>query len=327
MSYPTCAYSLLVKQNGDDDYTVFDCAEDEKYSMCKDVVDFLFALDGKTDPFKISPHISVEQKEEFLDFFIENKLVRKGRFFKYSLLNARMPLIKIRANMDQRAISWILNNLLMISFLPVFIAGLLILKADYGVVDFNDNPLLELIGIWVGIALGLVLHEFGHAIAGLGYNARVMEAGLLVGFSFGGYVLLDERRVKSRLKRVQILAAGIEMNLLLFGASMILTRHEPRAMSFLWGIAYINVLLALVNALFITGLDGSKIIDELLGTETLFGEALEFMMDSHVRSKMLSKGLIGYYKLFSCIVSILSQVAYPILIVLNVLLVGGVMFE
>lgn len=72
-------------------------------------------------------------------------------------------------------------------------------------------------GSVVGMLIGLVMHELGHMFACLTYGGRVFKVGVMLQFLLmpGAYVLMNESNIKKRMKRVQVSAAGIEMNLIL----------------------------------------------------------------------------------------------------------------
>ena len=77
--------------------------------------------------------------------------------------------------------------------------------------------------------------------------------------------MIDAGNVKSRFKRIQIDAAGVEMDCLLAGVFLVLSaRCEAYSLFWLLG-AVNNLFLSIFNLAFTEGLDGSSMICEVLG--------------------------------------------------------------
>lgn len=261
MKYPKIIDTLLYKRIDKSTYHVKNGITGVVYEIGTDIVRFMNKLDGKTDPFMINTCLSDFEIEEVLDFLWANELVTKKKWKKIGFLTYGIPLFKVKTTQKMRIVSKILNFLLMISFVPIFIVGLYAVKDIYNMVDQSDFSYL--IGLCVGSALGVTLHECAHASAGLGYNAHLFTCGIMIGITPGAYVELDDEHISS-LKKAQISAAGIEMNLLLCGISMICMCLFNSALSLLGGIAFSNLLLASVNLLpIIGGVDGSQIVNNL----------------------------------------------------------------
>lgn len=261
MKYPKIIDTLLYKRIDKSTYHVKNGITGVVYEIGTDIVRFMNKLDGKTDPFMINTCLSDFEIEEVLDFLWANELVTKKKWKKIGFLTYGIPLFKVKTTQKMRIASRLLNFLLMISFVPIFIVGLYAVKDIYNMVDQSDFSYL--IGLCVGSALGVTLHECAHASAGLGYNAHLFTCGIMIGITPGAYVELDDEHISS-LKKAQISAAGIEMNLLLCGISMICMCLFNSALSLLGGIAFSNLLLASVNLLpIIGGVDGSQIVNNL----------------------------------------------------------------
>lgn len=263
MKYPKIIDTLLYKRIDKSTYHVKNGITGVVYEMGTDIVRFMNKLDGKTDPFMINTCLSDFEIEEVLDFLWANELVTKKKWKKIGFLTYGIPLFKVKTTQKMRIVSKILNFLLMISFVPIFIVGLYAVKDIYSISMVDKNDFSYLLGLCVGTALGTILHEGAHASAGLGYNAHLFTCGIMIGITPGAYVELDDEHIKSSLKKAQISAAGIEMNLLLCGISMICMCLFNSALSLLGGIAFSNLLLASVNLLPIIGVDGSQIVNNL----------------------------------------------------------------
>ena len=323
MKYPKIIDTLLYKRIDKSTYHVKNGITGVVYEIGTDIVRFMNKLDGKTDPFMINTCLSDFEIEEVLDFLWANELVTKKKWKKIGFLTYGIPLFKVKTTPKMRFASRLLNFLLMISFVPIFIVGLYAVRDIYNMVD--QNSLSYLIGLYVGIGLGILLHECAHASAGLGYNAHLFSCGFKIGRTPGAYVELDDEHIKSSLKKAQISAAGVEMNLLLCGLSMICMRLVNSALSLSGGIASVNLLLAAVNLLpIIGGVDGSQIINKLIGGDDLILYSDILITDKSFLRHSFSN-VRGLAEICSCVLTLLSQISYPILIIANILYIWSIL--
>lgn len=321
MKYPKTIDTLLYKRIDKSTYHVKNGITDVVYEIGTDIVSFMNKLDGKTDPFMINTCLSASDIEDIMDFFWDNELITKKKLKKIGFLSYGISLFRVKTTQKMRIASRLLNFLLMISFVPIFIVGLYAVKDIYNMVDQSDFSYL--IGLCVGSALGVILHECAHAIAGLGYNAHLFTCGFIVGITPGAYVEIDDEHIKSSLKKAQISGAGIEMNLLLCGISMICMCLFNSALSLLGGIAFSNLLLASVNLLPIIGVDGLQIINKLIGEDLiLYSDIL--ITDKSFLSHSFSN-VRGLAEIYSCVLTLLSQISYPFLIIANILYIWSVL--
>ncbi len=322
MKYPKTIDTLLYKRIDKSTYHVKNGITGVVYEIGTDIVRFMNKLDGKTDPFMINTCLSDFEIEEVLDFLWANELVTKKKLRKIGFWTYGIPLIKVKTTKKMRLVSRILNFLLMISFVPIFIVGLYAVKDIYSISMVDKNDFSYLLGLCVGTALGTILHEGAHASAGLGYNAHLFTFGIMIGITPGAFVELDDEHIKSSLKKAQISAAGIEMNLLLCGLSMVCMCFNS-ARSLLGAIALSNLLLASVNLLPIIGVDGSQIINKLIGNDLiLYSDIL--ITDKSFLSHSFSN-VRGLAEIYSCALTILSQISYPILIIANILYIWSIL--
>lgn len=321
MKYPKIIDTLLYKRIDKNTYHVKNGITDVVYEIGTDIVRFMNKLDGKTDPFMINTCLSDFEIEEALDFLWENELITKKKLKKIGFLTYGIPLFKVKTTKKMRIVSKILNFLLMVSFVPIFIVGLYAVKDIYNMVDQSDFSYL--IGLCVGSALGVTLHECAHASAGLGYNAHLFSCGIMIGRTPGAFVELDDEHLKSSLKKAQISAAGIEMNLLLCGLSMICMRLVNSALSLSGGIASVNLLLAAVNLLPIIGVDGSQIVNNLIGNDLILYSDLLITDKSFLNHSF--SNVRGLAEIYSCVLTLLSQISYPILIMANILYIWSIL--
>ena len=317
MKYPQRVSWLARRKIDDFCYEVTDYKTGNAFRLSNNAVHFLQKLDGKTDPFSISTDMSEVEVKHLLRFFKREKLIRYSRVEK-SFLSLRISLFNIKCTKSCRAIAFILNSLLMISFLPVFVLGVSVLANNATQLDFSGFGTIT--GSVFGMIIGLILHEIGHALAAAGYNARLFEVGIIIGLVSGAYVAFDYNKVKRRFRRVQILSAGIEMNLLLTGVSCILSILTYSLSSFFFAVALANFILAAINTLCISGLDGCSVMEELIETESILFNAIDFVFDKDTRRNLIKQGdITGYVKTASSFVGVICQLAYPLLIIANIL--------
>lgn len=321
MRYEKLIDTLLYKRIDESRYKVKNIENNDTFELGIDIVSFMNKLDGKTDPFMINTCLSDFEIEEILDFLWDNELITKKKLKKIGFLSYGIPLFKVKTTKKMRIASRLLNFLLMISFVPIFIVGLYAVRYIYKLIDQNDFSYL--LGLYIGIASGILLHECSHAIAGLGYNAHLFTCGFIVGITPGAYVEIDDEHIKSSLKKAQISAAGIEMNLLLCGISMICICLFNSARSFLGAIALINLLLASVNVLPIIGVDGSQIINKLIGNDLILYSDLLITDKSFLNHSF--SNVRGLAEICSCVLTLLSQISYPILIIANILYIWSIL--
>lgn len=317
MKYPQLNSWLLYKRLDKNNYEVKNCRTGYFYEFEFDEIKFLNQLDGKTNPYSIDTPMCELEVKHLLRFLKREKLIRYSRVEK-SFLSLQISLFNIKCTKTGRTFAFILNFLLMISFLPVFVLGVSVLSNNETQLNFDGFGTIT--GSIFGILIGLVLHEIGHALAAAGYNAHLFEAGLIIGLASGAYVALDYDKVKRTFRRVQILSAGVEMNLLLTGVSCILSILIYSLSAFFFAIAWVNFVLAVINMLCISGLDGCSIMEELIGTKSILFNAIDFVFDKDTRSNLMRQGdITGCVKIASSFIGAVCQLAYPLLIIINIL--------
>lgn len=153
-------------------------------------------------------------------------------------------LIRTRNIKAKRTLSKILNVTLMFAFIPILVSGILVyLNADefwYRELSMlvrivYDHPVLC---VWFfdifSLLIGVAIHEICHGIACRSYGGRVFVYRAIINILPGFYTLMDESKVRSRLKKIQILAAGVEGNLFLAGCLLLLTGVLPELKYVFW---------------------------------------------------------------------------------------------
>ncbi len=314
--YPRISNTLSFEKYSDDGIRVVNHLTDEAYIVDKDVVKYAKKLDGSTNPYKISTDFTKDEINYIINYMDCFGLIRKSDVHCHGLGTFLKTLWIPRLSKGLRMIASISNLYLMLLWLPVFCAGIFAVSANL----YNMNLDNEWIGFFLSIIPAMVLHEFGHAFAAISYGAPVYEMGVMVlHFLFpGAYVIMDQSNIKSRFKRIQINAAGVEANLLLAGVFFLLAAAFPNigGMMLLAGIN--NTLMAGLNLTFVKGLDGTAIISELLGIKNLVERANRVVFNKRARGRVLKKGTAGYAAAAMCYTLFALQLALPLLLVINV---------
>lgn len=316
MKYPQLNSWLLYKKLDENNYEVKDCRTGSYYKFDINEISFFNQLDGKTDPYSIDTSMCELEVRHLLRFLKQKEIIRCSRIQK-SFLSLNISLFRIKCSKRGRKIAFILNFLLMISFLPVFVFGVSVLFSNAAHLNLDGFGIIT--GSIFGMIIGLILHEIGHALAAAGYNARLFEVGIIIGLVSGAYVALDYNKVKRRFRRVQILSAGIEMNLLLTGVSCILSILIYSLSSFFFAVALANFILAVINMLCISGSDGCSVMEELIGSESILFNAIDFAFDKKLRNNLIRQGdITSWVKIASSFIGAVCQLAYPLLIIANI---------
>lgn len=321
MRFPMLANWLCIQKVGRG-YRITNILSGEKFVSTEygddAFFEFIQKLDGKTNPYLIPSTYTPQIIAGILNQLKEFDLIREDRwlsksfgFFAYSLI--------IPKNKSYRStIPNIINTLLWLLFLPVTGIGIALFSS---VAHHLDK--ISMVGIILGYVLGIVFHEYGgHAIATMAYGGKVFEYGLSF-FVPGAYTMIINDESLSRLKRVQVDAAGIEQNFLLAGISFILARYNYEHIDIYYSIGMVNISLALLNLCNVHDNDGCKILSTLLGIEgNIVDIAKSTVFNTNRRNYLLSKGSVGKTTLCAYYIVLFMQVVSPLLIIANVL--GGI---
>lgn len=307
--YPQLSNVLGYRRIDADTVEVTNHLYDERFTLSLEQLRFLRELDGFTHPFRIPTPMSREEIKKLLRTAKEGGLTRRSTLWRsgWTVLKTLWePAVGLGLCVTAR----IVNALLALAWLPVLI---------WGIAVFFGN-LTELHGLGLelgllGILPGILLHEIGHAFAGIAYGARVFEMGLLFQcwvLPVGAYVAMDDTRL-GKWKRVQILAAGVEMNFLLTGLFLLLGAAVSRFNGAFLAAAVTNAFLGVTNLSFLQGLDGAGILSLLLGEPRLFEKAKELLRPSRRRRGQPAATLAA------CFVLRIMQGTMPLFVAANIL--------
>lgn len=254
-----------------------------------------------------------------------------------------ITLVSTKTTRKKRIFSEMMNMLLMVMFIPVLVVGAymvlnveVIYHVDSAVISFiddllDDSPVFNIAVTWIiPILLGCSLHELAHANACRACKGgRVYEYGILIGLIPGFYTAADESGISgpgARFKKIQVMCAGVEANLLLAGISLILSCliYNLNGIFLTW--AEINIMLCLFNLLFFNKLDGQHAIALILGLDERnddFIRAKNVVRSRLMKKKLLKEGPVGLMKIIACYAFEVFSFMYPLVIIMNILIIGG----
>ena len=262
MGYPILADWIRLERKPGTEWVVYNTLLDDFFFISDACGELALRLDGKTDPYKINPELRRREVRELLSVLEERGMIRDKWFFSKSVFNLMITLWRPKITDSFRVFAYISNHLLMAFWLPAMIFG------AYRFIEVLPDIRWEsaVFGGIIGLVIGAFMHEMGHMLACISYGGHCYELGLMLWcFIPGAYVILDENRIKSRMRKAQIYAAGVEMNFLLSGISIILSTFFEDLSGFFLGMAINNLFMGFINLIFVNGFDGAAIIGQLLG--------------------------------------------------------------
>lgn len=315
MKRPMFANWIRFKKINADEYLVKDLLLENEFYIDAYSVWFAKQLDGKRNPYNIDKSLSKEAVEIILDELEAQNIIRERYFFGKGFLYLLVTIWKPHVTPKLRLCSYLLNLLLMISWLPLLVFS--IYCFIFNLNDLSTEHILT--GSLFGMFTGLIMHELGHMFACLGYGGRVFEAGLMLQFMLpGAYVLLDSSRIKKRMRRIQISAAGIEMNFLLAAIFLLAASVNEILSGFFMGASIQNIFLAFLNITFVKGFDGMSIMGELLGIEDFVDKAGKVTRSKMRKNKLQKEGVSGKAIITACYILKIVQLALPLIFAVNI---------
>ncbi len=328
-TYP-CMANWVVLRRREGKIFARNCLLDEEDEITEREARYLLRLNGRRNPLSIRG-FSCEECEEYFEQVNDQYLLRTPER-KLVLDSMKLYTLFIPREMRARSVlPRVLNDLLLSLCIPLLLFG--IYRVFCCGVHFNDTYTLT--GSVVGLLIGIVLHELGHTVACLGYGGRWMEAGVMRrGLIPGAYVLIDYSGIRSRLKKVQINLAGVEMNLLLAGVLLTVFSYadDCRLLYYWSGAASAaslqNILLVCLNLTFVEGFDGEQVISLLLGKESAVGAArasVRCLFDRRKRRRYFEReGINGLANVLVGSIILLFQLLIPILILAEIIVLAEV---
>lgn len=323
MDYPKYNHYLIFNRISHDKYHIKNFVTEEEWSASAFFVHFLKSLDGKTDPYDIYPDQISDEEVEFILNNLEDEglLDDEEGIMLLGLGTILVPLWTPNVTKLLRIFGALWNRLLMMAWMPLLVCGVYIfLSYDWDWVDAGHG---ELLGYLLGFGIGLLLHEFSHAFACIGYSSKnhFFEMGVMTHFFLpGAYVLIDYSEMKDRFKRAQINAAGVECNMALCGVFLCCLKLEIVDSTALLIAALLNLVLAVFNTTLIDGVDGMGIFREIFASSADFVDRAKKLVGDRKSKKMLRrKGINGRATIAACYIIVVMQVLLPIVLFMNVM--------
>ena len=308
MQYPELCSWILFKKQPDGMYSVRDCSTDSEYTLGSTIAYFARHLDGKTDPFTVLPGCPRREVQEMLDNLNEHEFIRYGRVLDSSKGSVTYSVIMPRKFRTKSILPSIFSWFILLLWLPILLYGVYMFCCHLPDID-NGSVLL---GQWIGILFGAILHEGAHAATALGHGARVFEAGVfLQDYMPGCYVMIDDAPVHGRFRKVHILLSGVFMNFLLTGLGLLLSVYNPSQSGFFFGFGLNNLLLGLFNLSFSDGLDGMAAMGKLLGTDSIVSVAKYTLKNKEEYQKLFKAGPHGVAEWLTCVLIVALQGITP----------------
>lgn len=244
-------------------------------------------------------------------------LVRTSRFVRDDGMFNRFILFQIGNRYQNISlICKVINAALPLVSVLIFTIGIYLMNSNGANIGYYFNQWL-----YYGLLIcSLALHEVGHLVAGLAYGYKISDTGiLLLGIiPIGAYVAHEDKKDASRSEKVQFALAGVEMNLLIAGICLLMAMQCYSLSLVLVSIANINVVLAAINLLPASGLDGESALSAVFGVNSISEIAIKCILNKEHRHKLLHSGFPGYACFCIFAITMISKVVLWILIGLDV---------
>lgn len=319
MKYPMTNNWLSYRRISDYEYEVTDNLDDSVYTMGRTIAKFAKRLNGKMNPYHIDPSLSNKDVRSMLSELHKHDLLRSSRVLEASFGSFLYTIWIPRRTPFLRIFAFLMNNLLLLLWLPSLVFGTYVFIKNILVIDVE----ISLTGYLFGLLAGICAHELAHAFAGISYRAKVFEFGIGVqNFMPCAYTLLESSNCK-RQQRIQINAAGVEANLFITGVCLLLCAVLPRFSPLFYSAAIMNANLGVLNLLCLGGLDGMAILTDVIGTDVglFLKNATQIVCNKRRRAKLQKKGLWGHALILTSYIIVFSQIGFPLLLLLNI---GGI---
>jgi hypothetical protein len=176
-------------------------------------------------------------------------------------------------------------------------------------------------GAILGTVVGMIAHELGHMFACLTYGGNAFELGVGIHLLLPvAYVMMDESRVKDRLKKAQVYAAGVEMNMQVASVFILCSNFSEEYGSVFVIAAITNVLMALLNMVIVPGIDGGKVFFCLIGIDETSENMKLVVKYKSCRKRVLRQGFSGLTSVVVCyVLRTVQVVGLPLVIVMNII--------
>jgi len=315
--YPKLQNSLTFRETDTGTVEVIDVLTERRVTLSMEEAAFAQKLNGHTHPYRIPTRFTRERIDTLLEELDTKKLLHNSdtRILPYGTILHTMWEPQNESALLQAGNIW--NKLLFILFFPTLLLGIILFLFRFR--EFGFAGMLW--GAPVGFVSGLILHELSHLFAAAAYGAKIREIGIMLLHIIipGIYTVMDDEQVKNRVQRIQIHAAGTEMNLLLTGLYLILGSVITKAGGIFLMAAGINAAIAVMNLTLIRSSDGASILAEALGTNNIMKRAEQVVKKKSLRQRMINQGEAGLITIIMYYILYATQILLPILLLTNIL--------
>ena len=141
-SYPKMDHYLIFKRKDVDTVEVSNEIYEMEWEMDIEAARFLHALDGKTDPYKISAYMSREEVNQLLEVFEDEWLLADDdKIIPLGFGTALIPLWTPKITRWYRLIGSLWNKMLLFCWIPVFICGVWIFLRQQAYMELHRDGL------------------------------------------------------------------------------------------------------------------------------------------------------------------------------------------
>lgn len=319
MKYPKKNHYLSFKRIGEDKYVIKHFLTEEEWEAQEQYVYFLKSLNGRRNPYKICPEMDKSMVKELLLQLKEEELLDSGkRFLNQGFGEFLFALFTPEIGIIHKRLGALWNNLLMVSWLPVFVVGCCFLKnMEWYAVDYELNQIVCSI---LAISVAMIIHELSHAAACIAYGGELYEMGILWNVVLpGAYVMIDTDKIKNKFKRMQVYAAGVEANLFIVGLSLCAFKLQIFDINLLLSMAITNFMIALLNICMLLNLDGMQVVSEIFGDDMFLLKALVLVFNKDARRMLKKRGISGKITIIASYTILGFQVIFFLVLFANIL--------
>lgn len=315
--YPKTNSFLEFERCSETTYYVRNLWTSTEYEVREKVKGFLEKLDGNTCPYTIAQdELEKEDVDEILEIYKRyGFLESKSKIEKDGLLSYFITFPFTKLSKNQRILAKLWNKLLMYGCIPILLLGVLIVFQDN--YPYVEHGYRAVYGIVLGLVLGKLFNQWSYVAACSSYeygDVRGMVFGVefLVPY-FRGVVKYQE--ISNKLAKLQILAAGSEMNIMLTGVFLCLLRLGIFDSELLICAAVGNLLLLMGDIILVDSRTGMDLLEEILGIKKLVEKSKNLLMDNKSKRRLHHKEWINGLAVvvLACMVC-LYQMIIPLLV-------------
>ena len=282
-------------------------ADGEEFEISRRLWDALLNADG------IRPLDLPDHGRRILPKLKRYGLVRTSRFVRDDGIFNRFILFPIGSRMQAgRSVFKAINAALPVVSILVFIIGIYAAASKGEGSEYSFRWWLY----YSLLALSLAFHEFGHLVAGLAYGYKISDIGILLFgiIPLGAYVAHEDKKDGTKAEKIQFALAGVEVNFLIAGICLLLAMPCDQWSLTMRSVAAVNAVLAGINLLPASGLDGEAALSAVCGINSVSKAAERWLTSKKHRQELLHSGFPGYVCICIFSITLISKVIFWLLI-------------